>query len=55
MLDLAIKIRVPHIHSHNSIFAELNKIKVEAPTIDAEIKNSNSTPSHGATDPNNMT
>jgi hypothetical protein len=55
VLDLAIRIRVPHIHLYNNIFTELNKRKVEAPTIDAEIKNSNSTRSHGATDPSNMT
>lgn len=55
MLDLAIRILVPHIRLHNSIFAELNKIRVDAPTIDAEIKNSNSTRSHGATDRSNMT
>lgn len=39
----------------STIFAELGKIKVDAPTIAAEIKNSNSTRSHGATGPSNMT
>jgi len=47
VLDLAIRILVPHIRLHNSIFAELNEIKVDAPTIDAEIKDSYSTSSHG--------
>jgi hypothetical protein len=55
VLDLAIRILGPHILLHNNIFAELNKIKVDAPMIDAEIKHSNSTRSHGATDRSNMT
>lgn len=55
MLDLAIRILEPHIRLHNSIFAELNKIKVDVPTIDAEINDSNSTRSHGATDRSNTT
>jgi hypothetical protein len=50
VLDLTISILVPHIRLHDSIFAELNKIKVDVPTIHAEIKDLNSTRSHKATD-----
>ena len=51
VLGPAIRILEPHIRLPNSIFAELNKTEVVAPTIDAEIKNSSSTRSHGGNRP----